>query len=394
MKKIVSAALVASLVAGVAFADVTIKTNYRLGTNLLTINPGEGGAADVMGINDLTKTAWGDTTQIDASGENAGVTLKLKTSESSLDMDYAYAWMGWGNFKLYAGRRDYRGFIKRVNPLDGNWWNNYCEYGKPGLHKDVKAVAIDSVQVTATQDGTNTVCFQPSYDINETTNITAAFFKNATSDKLFNNFNAALQFNMKHDMFNLNVTGKLFRSYTAATAATATAAAVDEKYTNAWSLGVVANIIAVENLDTLVGLTLGSADTDADDKVYTGIDLRLAYTMDALKLYTLNNITLHDGDMISWHTLGGAYKVSDVISAVGLQMIINSTADAPWSKASDAGSKKEYLAVRPYVDLTAQKNAVLSIGAELKFVNFMANSDADEKVDFQFTVPVVFRVKL
>ena len=381
MKKIVSAALVGAMVAGAAFADVKISTNYRLGTNLLTINPGEGdGATDVQGFNDITKSAWGDTTKIAASGENAGIEIDLKTDESNISMDYAYAWLGWGNFKLYGGKRDARGYIKRVNPLDGNWWNNYCEYGKPGLHKDLKAVAIDAANLTVDKTGTKAVNFTADYNINDTMNVAAAFFKNATSEKVFDILNVAGQFNMKHEMFNLNVTAKYARN------------ANTDADDDVWSVGAFANIIAVENLDTLLGLTFGK-DEATSDKVFTGIDLRLAYTMDALKLYTLNNITLNDGDMVSWHTLGAAYKVSDVLSALGLQMIINSGA-TPWSNASDEKNTKEYIAVRPYIDLTAQKNAVLSIGAELKFANFMANSDADEKVDFQFTVPVVMRVKL
>ena len=380
MKKIVSAALVASMLAGAAFADVTISTNYRLGTNLFTVNPNEGDGDDVQGFNDIKKSDWTDTTKIAASGENAGVEIDLKTSEDTIAMDYAYAWLGWGNFKLYAGKRDARGSLKRVNPLDGNWWDNYCEYGKPGLHKDLKKVAIDASNVTADKTGTKAVNFTADYAIDENMNVAVAFFKNATSSKLVDKLNLAAQFNMKQEAFILNATGKY--SHDGSTDA-------DDE---AWSFGLFGNVLAVQDLDLMLGATFAKDETVDSDNLFMGFDVRAAYKMDALTLSTLNNITVHDGDLISWHTLGAAYKVNDVVTAAGAQLIVNSTADAPWADAGDLGKTKEYLAVRPYVDLTAQKNAVLSIGADLKFVNFLA--DSAEDVDFQLTVPVVFRVKM
>lgn len=379
MKKIVSAVAIAAMAAGLATADVKISTNYRLGTNLLTVNPGEGGAADVQGFNDLTKTAWDDDTKISAAGEHAGIVYVLKTSESSLGMNYGYAWLNWGNFTLFGGTRDERGFMKRANPLDGNWWNNYCEFAKPGLHKAV-GFGLDAGNVTGDQAGKKAVNFTTAFAINDDANVNVAFFKNKTGEKVFDYFNAAAQFNFKQEAFILNVTGKY--NHNAATDA-------DD---DDWSVGAYANLLVVDGLDNLIGLTFAKdEDSKISDKVFVGIDLRLAYKLDALNLYTLNNLTLNDGDMISWHTLGAAYKVSDVISAVGAQMIINSD-ENPWSNASDAGNKKEYIAVRPYIDLTAQKNAVLSIGAELKFTNFMKASGED--IDFAFTVPMVMRVKL
>lgn len=378
MKKIVSAAVAATLLAGAAFAEVTLSTNYRLGTNVFTINPNEGDGDDVQGFNDMKKASWADTTKISAKSEHAGIEYDLKTAEDALSMDYGFAWLNWGSFTLYGGKRDERGFIKRVNPLDGNWWDNFSEYGKPGLHKDI-GYGLDAGNVTADQAGSKAVNFTTKYAIDDSMNVNVAFFKNATSDKLFNKLNIAAQFNMKQDAFILNATAKFIR---------------DEETDaddNVWSVAAFANIIAVDNLDMMLGATFYKNEAGLD-KVITGIDARFAYTMDALKLYSLNNITVADGDMISWHTLGGAYKVSDVITAVGAQVIINSKAAADWSSAGDAGNKAEYFAVRPYVDLTAQKNAVLSIGAELKFTNFMKASG--EKTDFSMTVPMVMRVKL
>ena len=378
MKKIVSAAVAATLLAGAAFAEVTLSTNYRLGSNVFTVNPGEGGAADVQGFNDLTKANWADTTKISAKGEHAGIEYDLKTAEGTLSSDYAFAWLNWGSFTLYGGTRDERGFIKRVNPLDGNWWNNYCEYGKPGLHKDLK-VGLDSGNVTANQAGSKAVNYTAKYAIDDTMNVNVAFFQNATSEKLADKLNVAAQFNMKQDAFILNATAKFIRNE---------ATDADD---NVWSLGAFVNILAVKDVDMLLGATFYK-DEAGLDKVITGIDARFSTKIDALTLASLNNITVADGDMISWHTIDAAYKVSDVITAAGAQVIINSTADADWSSAGDAGKNKEYFAIRPYVDLTAQKNAVLSIGAELKFVNFM--KDSGEKTDFQMTVPMVMRVKM
>ncbi|MCR4823107.1 MAG: hypothetical protein K5873_09585 [Treponema sp.] len=140
MKKIVSAALVASLVAGAAFAEVTVNQNFRFRPNLLKVESIDeksgksaytkttfadldaygacsdslsiAGKTDFAGLKaDLTLTS-GITKNGNAS--NALSTTDLKTytgttdGTSNLMIDNFYGWLNWGAFKLSGGVFDSR----------------------------------------------------------------------------------------------------------------------------------------------------------------------------------------------------------------------------------------------------------------------------------------------
>ncbi len=385
MKKIVSAAIIAAMVVGSVFADVKISGNYRIGTNLVNMNmPGDDTKEDTQVFNDMAKTAWGDNVTFEWKDENAGVKLLFKTSESSLTMDYGFGWLKFGALKLYGGTQDVRGAIKRVNPLDGNWWDNFCEYGKPGVHKDLTVLGLDSGNVTGNQEGKKAVNIMGEYAIAENMNARLALFKNEKSEgSMFDSINVAAQFDMKQDLFNLAATFKYGKNDTE-TSGTA------KEDTGVMSLGLFVNPIVVDGLDMLVGFTYAKAEsktfaTVADNAV-TAVDFRASYKVDAWTLSSLNNFTFVDGDMFTWNTLGAAYEVNDVITAAGVQAIFNSKAGT-WD---DDKNTADYMKVRPYIDLTAQKNAVLSIGLEIGVTNFMGKGDQDMTV----TVPTVMRVKL
>lgn len=385
MKKIVSAAIIAAMVVGSVFADVKISGNYRIGTNLVNMNmPGDDTKEDTQVFNDMEKTAWGDNVTFEWKDENAGVKLLFKTSESSLAMDYGFGWLKFGALKLYGGTQDVRGAIKRVNPLDGNWWNNFCEYGKPGVHKDLAVLGLDSGNVTGDQKGKKAVNIMGEYAIADNMNARLALFKNEKSEgSMFDSINVAAQFDMKQDLFNLAATFKYGKNDTE-TSGTA------KEDTGVMSLGLFVNPIVVDGLDMLVGFTYAKAESESfetvADNAVTAVDFRASYKVDAWTLSSLNNFTFVDGDMATWNTLGAAYKVNDVITAAGVQAIFNST-KGTWD---DDANTSDYMKVRPYIDLTAQKNAVLSIGLEIGVKNFMGEGDQDMTV----TVPTVMRVKL
>ena len=360
MKKIVSVLVVLALACSVVFADVAISGNFRMGTNL--INAKE----DSFIFNDMAKIDWPDTTKFAFKGEKAGIDLVIKMSATSgsdvnvVNVDSAYGWMSFGSmYKLSAGTKDTRGFMKRVNPLDGNWWNNYCEYGKPGLHKDYK-VSLDSGNVTTNFEGKKQAAFLNEFTFNKNMNLGLALYKGENKG-----FNAAVQFNGKFDPIILNVTAKtIFK---------------DGDDNDSISVGLFANFTGVKNLDLLLGYTLATADTFKN--LSNGIDLRVSYKLDALTLYTLNNFTIadeaRDNKFWSWHTIGAAYKINDTFSAAGVQALLNNKGD--FAKAA--------FKIRPYVDITAQKNAVLSVGLELDIGTF-------DNVKVTTTMPVVFRIKL
>lgn len=109
---------------------------------------------------DFKKANWGDTTAIKAKGDKAGVEFDLKVAEGTLGMDYGYGWVDFDYVKLTAGKKDTRGSMKRVNPLDKNWWDNYCEYSKPGVHKKfAQGYGIDSGNLTADAAGNKATSF-------------------------------------------------------------------------------------------------------------------------------------------------------------------------------------------------------------------------------------------
>ncbi|MCM1322543.1 MAG: hypothetical protein NC219_10625 [Prevotella sp.] len=509
MKKIVSVLALSALVAGSVFAQAeaaapaeaaaekpkaaetkfSVNGNMRLGTNLFGVknagaqywdkdkNLKAKDSETTYGFNDMTKADWGDNLTFKFTGEKAGVEVYTKVSPTSIAMDYGFAWFKFGNsFKLYAGTKDTRGFIKRTNSLDGNWWNNYCEYAKPGIHKDLKigegtnavAVGLDAGNITANNAGSKAANFMGEYAINNNMNVRLALFKGESgTENPLEGFTAAAQFDMKHDKFIVTFTAKATR--TPGTDAvdevkevaayklneegsknTYYVAAVDGKYvfvpksdtdstlelkeydeskhagmdrynvyttskTNKYnpttdlvktvskkaavdaktstSFGLFVNPIVVDGLDLLVGYTFASADKFEQTNIAHGIDVRAAYKTGAITLTTLNNITINDGDLYSWHTLGFAYKVNDILSAVGIQAKINSGADA-WNAPEVNGIKindSASMNFRPYVDLTAMKNCVVSIGVDVGVSNFLGNNMKDPTITVD--IPVAARVK-
>lgn len=193
-------------------------------------------------------------------------------------MDYGYGWIDFDFVKLTAGKKDTRGSMKRVNPLDNNWWNNYCETYKPGVIKDFVKVGVDSGNLTTDNEGSK-----------------AAFLM-------------------------------------------------------------------------------------LESKKFGGFIARAAYKKDDLTLSGIFNFSsIMEGKNAFYGTLGGAYKINDLLTAVGLQVKMLNT---------DLDTDGMSLNIRPYAELTAMKNATVLLGVDVGLQPGV--KDAKAKVEMPFVMRVKF----
>lgn len=140
MKKIVSAALVASMVAGAAFAtEAKITLNYRTKLDAFSYKKASAGDVDTIsrewldwagydGAGAQTASAPSDTFKFVLDGDNAGAAfaVNLNTNASAYTLNQYSAWMKWalgpGELKLESG----------------NWKDGYAD-GSYRVKKDVDA---------------------------------------------------------------------------------------------------------------------------------------------------------------------------------------------------------------------------------------------------------------
>ena len=164
MKKIVSAVAAGALLAGAAFADVTISANARIYSDALSYTtptkngqaedkPGNGGSGE--GYDDNGDLVWGKDTKhaddwtITASGENVGLKVKMaitspyenveeastttSATTTAAIVNYYNIWANIGKVKLEAGAYDQR-LAKNLN-IDKNWDGTpKINVGKPGIN--------------------------------------------------------------------------------------------------------------------------------------------------------------------------------------------------------------------------------------------------------------------
>lgn len=206
MKKIISAAALAAMVAGTAFADVSWSANARVYDDVVTYDaptranvdathPGKINDKNAKGTDDNGKLTWnkdvkhGDDVTIKASGENCGAQITFDVTGAANGTNGAAVTVGtyklWAtilpNLTLNAGTYDTR-LGKNINN-DGNWNKNLNSIVKPGVYDAVefdnftnttnnKKVAKDSTNITVIGDGNRKFNnFMAQYKVND--NLTA-----------------------------------------------------------------------------------------------------------------------------------------------------------------------------------------------------------------------------
>lgn len=199
MKKIISAAALAAMVAGTAFADVSWSANARVYDDVVTYaaptRAGKLTDKNAKGTDDNGKLTWNKDTKhaddvaIKASGENCGAQITFDVVGAADGANSAAVTVGtyklWAtilpNLTLNAGTYDTR-LGKNINN-DGNWGTNLNSIVKPGVYDAIlfdnftnttgnKKVAKDSTNITVIGDGNRKFNnFMAQYKVND--NLTA-----------------------------------------------------------------------------------------------------------------------------------------------------------------------------------------------------------------------------
>ena len=131
MKKLVSAVTIAALTAGAMSAEVKIGLQSCTRPSLFTYVGSYADDSDLSIFGDFSYTGHQDTLTFSTSSDYAGAKLVMKAGttaseyynnegndKESLSWGFdgdAYAWIGFGNFKLYGGKISYRGKVNRQN---------------------------------------------------------------------------------------------------------------------------------------------------------------------------------------------------------------------------------------------------------------------------------------
>ncbi len=109
MKKIVSAALAASVAAGAFAADLTAKSEIKFQPMAAQWNLGDDASSNTYATIPNVK----DTVTIQLKGENVTVFGKFDAQSSGISLNSAYSQLTWGAFNVWAMRNDSR-FSSRV----------------------------------------------------------------------------------------------------------------------------------------------------------------------------------------------------------------------------------------------------------------------------------------
>ena len=406
MKKVIGVAVAASLVAGMAFAEVSVSLNARLRSNMyhflkdkdgnkttytFDLNNGENkhGGSDKMS----------DTLGFKAKTDYAGVTLELTEgsikykddegkNKSVSFMKNDTKWSGWLRFSgltVSFGQFDSR-FIGRYNTTMGESGlldSDYAKYGLTSLADGDAKFLKDANNFSAVAGSRKNVL------------IADYTFADVAGGKLLVKA-ALLENNYKTDEDD----------------------ASDKKYTKAgfgFEADYQSNSVAVQALfkklnedSTILGAyvepkglpvnaVLGFTYLSEKDTVKSAfaIDGRLQYAADAL---TLTGIVKYesgkadkDGAKTDTALAAGAevsYVVNDKIGAFFDIMYIN--ADLDDDDRGAVTGKASKIQVRPGVVFTAGKDAAIT--AAFQYDSY--NDSDDRATKTEYSIPVIFRVKL
>lgn len=432
MKKIVSAALVASMVAGAAFAaDAKITLNYRTkldafaqtsvdndGTKTVTQEWLDWEGYDGAGKQAATNAA--DTFKFVLNGEKAGATFaaNINTNDSSYTLNQYSAWMKWelgdGELKLESG----------------NWKDGYVDNAYR-VKKDVDAQNAEGqdferFKLGTILKGTKRLTFIDDLAAgvaygNQKGLFSCADYGFATgSDVKVNVLVGSV-----YDKFDTVVDGDTTKYYDAFLVSRVQVKVPEllnaelifkKPAPHVMDFGAYVMPVVVDGLTLNVGGALEMDNRSKDDGGYTdwGFDIRARYqATDELSLTLFTNLSgtnLDAGRKIAsgvvghkgaegwatatavktamWNNISARYKVSDTLAAT-----LNVGLITPLGKAKDDdNSYSPEWRVTPAVQVYASSNA--SVWGGLAISGSSAKiSDKNQSV-FAIQVPVIFRVKM
>ncbi len=436
MKKVIGVAVAASLFAGMAFAEVSVSLNARLRSNMYhveeykDVNDPTGKTKEkTIDIFDLDggnshggSGAMSDTLGFNAKTDYAGVQLELapKSDDSAAAVDKKYnAWLKFGDLKFSFGTMDSR-FINRYNVTAGESGlldsNDIAKYGIAGLSSTAKflkdannftAVKGDRVDVLVADytfaDVAGGKLLVKAALINGSDNYKSDDDTNNT-DKTNSNTYAGFGFEADYQNDSVAIQG-LYK-------------AVDSKQS---IFGVYVEPKLMKELTTVVGFSYGkckknsktgyqmygnSIEDDDGNKKKLGteysndvtayaLDVRFGYKVsDALKISTVAKYEYAEVDKEGVEadtalSLAGevSYIINDKITAFFDAGYYNNDLDGDKdSKVKDS----KIIRVRPGVKFTAGKGAAITAAFQ-----YDKNTDAAKtKLETEYSIPVIFRVKL
>ncbi|MBP5283412.1 MAG: hypothetical protein J6Y93_01955 [Treponema sp.] len=427
MKKIISAALVASMAAAAVFADAKITLNYRTKLDAFAY------CKKSVGSNDTIKQEWldwegydgagaqaatspSDTMKFAFSGERAGATfaININTNASTYTLNEYSAWM---NFPVGPGTLTLR---------SGNWKDGYAD-GNYRVKKDVDAQNAEGMDFERFKLGT---IFKGTKRL--------TFIDDLAAGVAYGNnkglFSAAdYGFNVNDDV-NLNVLlGSVYDTYDTVVDDDTTTyydaffvSRVQAKVKNVLNAELIykhptqhVNDIALyvmpvvtKALTLNVGGAIEMDGTDGADYTDWAFDVRARYAVDDnLSITFFTNVSgtdLEAGRNISagvvghkggegwataakfktamWNNLSARYKLSDTLAATLNVGLINALSNVD---GDDESYGMEWR-VTPAVQVYAASNASIWAGVAISGSSL---SDADTSV-MSIQVPVIFRVKM
>ena len=427
MKKVIGVAVAASLVAGMAFAEVSVSLNARLRSNMYHVE-------EYKDVNDPEKKektidifdldggnshggsgAMSDTLGFNAKTDYAGVQLELapKSDGSAAAVDKKYnAWLKFGDLKFSFGTMDSR-FINRYNVTAGESGlldsNDIAKYGIAGLStakflKDANnfsAIAGDRYDVLIADYTFADVAggkllvkaallendYKGKDDTDKETLIRAGFGFEAD----YQNDSVAIQglykaVDSKQSIFGVYVEPKLMKELTTVVGFSYGKCKKNSKI----GYQMKGNEYAKDGSEKI---ELGTK-YDNDVTAYA-LDVRFGYKVsDALKISTVAKYEYAEVDAEGVEadtalSLAGevSYIVNDKITAFFDAGYYNNDLDGDKdSKVKDS----KIIRVRPGVKFTAGKNAAITAAFQ-----YDKNTDAaKDKLETEYSIPVIFRVKL
>ena len=441
MKKIVSAALVASMVAGAAFAEVKISNNFRIrpvlaewnmGTEAPTLSryfdlDGVQGASDTLSFEaktdyagvknvintDLTKKSWDSTDSSDTS--------KQKTYFGRYSIDTFNGYLKFGNLTFTGGYFDSR-IANRVTTdqnnlsfIEQNWGATYNTAKKSGnvyttektnnkiqgakklgVNANISpTLGVDSDNITAIE-GTKALSFVADYVFADlgggNLQLWAALNKSTDAWPTTNGDGVK--------------TVEVDSVYAFRAAYTADAFAANATMKVARSQIVAAAFFSPKMVDGLVA-TLGftfannGQNKDADDKAqqYFAIDARARYAINdaaAAGIYlNYTNVAKYnnvDAYGVLDTVVNFNYKLNDIVKLfVEGEFVFNTNSDMRKTTGSQLAAQVGGL-------FTAGKGAEIDVAARLAKGGIGYDTDTtggkNTKGGMQISIPVVMRVKL
>ncbi|MDR2897671.1 MAG: hypothetical protein LBU99_02570 [Spirochaetaceae bacterium] len=383
MKKVMGMLVVTALLMGSVSAQ-KITMNYRTQAAIATItNSGADGAPTKVDFFNLDDNAYAaeakDDLSITLSGDYAGASITIQPAIKGLTTgdkdgftmlpDTYYGWVNYGSFKVTAGRFDSR-YTGRVSSFAGNYsMSTVGEYVKlGGLKKAGMIVDAANLGTTGTAKKIHSLIADYTFNVGDADKLLVKLGFQETNIALSDDINwASTSLSLGYSLNPFGTIEGVFRWL--------------EKDTYVLGAYLRPNKL-VDNLDAVVGFTIGMDTANADNMATEmGIDVRAQYNIsDAFYIATNMNFTKYTNDEWGmWIAGNGTYKVNELFTGKLTVSYIDE------SKAGDVKAINGLLGAEFY----AMRNCSISSGVEVRY-----NLDGSSKKGLTAFIPLILRVKL